>query len=108
MSIRQTYALDTETVSSIKELAKIWSVSQAEALRRAVRHTRETSMADSKQVSYLPGEATPVESWSRADALRYLSTHSLIDATQLEYWQKDLRDERVAWDKSIDKKWGTH
>lgn len=108
MSIRQTYALDAETVSSIKELARIWSVSQAEALRRAVRHTRETSMVDSKQASYLPGEATPVESWSRADALRYLDTHSLVDGAQLERWQKDLRDERAAWDKSTGKKWGAH
>jgi len=37
MSIRSTYALDTETAGLIRQLAASWGVSQAEVIRRSVR-----------------------------------------------------------------------
>ncbi|MGH8540364.1 MAG: hypothetical protein ACRETW_07665 [Stenotrophobium sp.] len=37
MSVRSTYALDTETAQSVKRLARTWGVSQAEVIRRSVR-----------------------------------------------------------------------
>src|SRR5699024_2382324 len=36
MSIRSTYALDENTSRNIKQLAKLWHVSQAEVIRRSV------------------------------------------------------------------------
>ena len=35
--IRSTYALDAETVERLERLARQWSVSKSEALRRAIR-----------------------------------------------------------------------
>lgn len=37
MTVRATYALDTETDHRIRRLAKQWDVSQAEVIRRSVR-----------------------------------------------------------------------
>ncbi|MBN8736154.1 MAG: ribbon-helix-helix protein, CopG family [Xanthomonadales bacterium] len=37
MTIRATYALDSETDHRIRSLAKQWDVSQAEVIRRSVR-----------------------------------------------------------------------
>jgi hypothetical protein len=37
MSIRSTYALDEQSVRNIKRLSRVWGVSQAEVVRRAVR-----------------------------------------------------------------------
>ncbi len=41
MSIRATYALDSETAQHIKRLASTWDVSQAEVIRRSVRLAAE-------------------------------------------------------------------
>jgi len=37
MSVRSTYALDTETAGMIRQLAASWGVSQAEVICRSVR-----------------------------------------------------------------------
>ena len=37
MTVRATYALDSETDHRIRRLAKQWDVSQAEVIRRSVR-----------------------------------------------------------------------
>lgn len=37
ISIKATYALDVETVDTLERMARRWSVSKSEALRRAVR-----------------------------------------------------------------------
>lgn len=37
MSVRSTYAIDTETAYLIRQLAANWGVSQAEVIRRSVR-----------------------------------------------------------------------
>ena len=37
VTIRSTYALDAETVERLERLARQWSVSKSEALRRAIR-----------------------------------------------------------------------
>lgn len=41
MTVRATYALDSETDHRIKRLAKQWDVSQAEVIRRSVRAAAE-------------------------------------------------------------------
>lgn len=41
MSIRATYALDEQTDQRIRRLARIWGVSQAEVIRRAVQTSAE-------------------------------------------------------------------
>lgn len=41
MTVRATYALDSETDQRIKRLAKQWDVSQAEVIRRSVRAAAE-------------------------------------------------------------------
>lgn len=43
MSIRSTYALDVQTSNSIKRLASIWGVSQAEVIRRSVQRAADES-----------------------------------------------------------------
>lgn len=37
MTVRATYALDPETVRTLERLARQWSVSKSEALRRAIQ-----------------------------------------------------------------------
>ena len=37
MTVRATYALDPETVGTLERLARQWSVSKSEALRRAIQ-----------------------------------------------------------------------
>lgn len=41
MTVRATYALDSETDDRIRRLAKRWDVSQAEVIRRSVRAAAE-------------------------------------------------------------------
>jgi hypothetical protein len=43
MTVRATYALDSETDHRIKRLAKQWDVSQAEVIRRSVRAAADSS-----------------------------------------------------------------
>jgi hypothetical protein len=43
MTVRATYALDSETDHRIKRLAKQWDVSQAEVIRRSVRAAAESN-----------------------------------------------------------------
>lgn len=38
MTIRATYALDKQTDDAIRRLASQWQVSQAEVIRRSIRH----------------------------------------------------------------------
>jgi negative regulator of replication initiation len=47
MSIRSTYALDSQTSRNIKALARSWGVSQAEVIRRSVRLAAERQAAQS-------------------------------------------------------------
>ena len=35
--VKSTYALDTETLAALEQVAKRWGVTKAEALRRAIR-----------------------------------------------------------------------
>ncbi len=52
MSIRSTYALDVQTSNSIKRLASIWGVSQAEVIRRSVQR----AAAESAPTALTPAE----------------------------------------------------
>lgn len=45
MNKRTTFALDEETIQRLKKLAALWQVSQAEAVRRALKQAEEASSA---------------------------------------------------------------
>lgn len=45
MSVRATYAIDPFTAAQIKRLAAAWGVSQAEVIRRSIRHSAEQAEA---------------------------------------------------------------
>ncbi|MDT0496881.1 hypothetical protein RM530_05820 [Algiphilus sp. W345] len=74
MTIRSTYALDAETSSAIRSLASRWRTSQAEVIRRAVRHMAEQSAAEPEPLSPLAvihhyRQAPPVRSASETRRL---------------------------------------
>jgi hypothetical protein len=46
MNVRATYALDQETALRIKQLARLWGVSQAEVIRRSVEQAAASAQAD--------------------------------------------------------------
>jgi predicted transcriptional regulator len=47
-TIRSTYALDAETVERLERLARQWSVSKSEALRRAIRSADRQPTTEAK------------------------------------------------------------
>jgi hypothetical protein len=78
-TVKTTYALDVETVRALEDLARRWSVSKSEALRRAIR-------ASSVQA---PTEAlTPVQALDRIQRSLGLS------AGEAARWAAAARAER--------------
>ncbi|MBC7944183.1 MAG: ribbon-helix-helix protein, CopG family [Burkholderiales bacterium] len=72
MNVRTTFALDEETSRTIKELAVAWGVSQAEAVRRAVRlvKEREQTLAPKTPLAVLKElRAQPIRSRTETIAL---------------------------------------
>jgi predicted transcriptional regulator len=45
MTHRTTFTLDEKTAQRLKRLAKLWSVSQAEVVRRSVENSEQTAQA---------------------------------------------------------------
>jgi hypothetical protein len=82
MKYRTTYALDELTVTSIKRLATLWSVSQAEVVRRAV------AMADEK---------SNAESDRSAGLLALRESGELLVREQAEEYLVQVRDQRQQW-----------
>lgn len=80
MTIRSTYALDPETVHTLERLAKQWSVSKSEALRRAIH------AAGGRQ----QGTARALR------ALNMLQQSVNLSASQARQWVSETRTARRA------------
>lgn len=86
MNVRTTFALDEETSRGIKDLAAAWGVSQAEAVRRAVRLVRENDHAAMPK--------TPLA------VLKELRAHPIRSQTETMALVRQLRKERRAEDEA--------
>ncbi len=86
MNVRTTFALDEETSRGIKELAAGWGVSQAEAVRRAVRLVKERDLAAMPK--------TPLA------VLKELRARPIRSATETMHLVRQLRKERRAEDEA--------
>ena len=80
-SIKSTYSLDVESVRTLETLAKRWSVSKSEVLRRAIR------IAASEDV---PTQNAALDA---LDRLQSSLRERKVDTAQ---WARDLKAERRA------------
>ncbi len=86
MNVRTTFALDEETSRGIKELAAAWGVSQAEAVRRAIRLVKERDQAGMPK--------TPLA------VLKELRAHPIRSETETMALVRQLRKARHAEDEA--------
>lgn len=80
-SIKSTYSLDVESMRTLEALAKRWSVSKSEVLRRAIR------IAATEDV---PAQNVALDA---LDRLQSALRERKVDTTQ---WARDLKAERRA------------
>lgn len=78
LTIRSTYALDAETVERLDRLARQWSVSKSEALRRAIRGADRQPATE-----------------ARLAALDALQTSMGMTDRSAEGWIRRVRQERT-------------
>ena len=76
-------SLDTGTLTNLDELAKRWSVSKAEVMRRAVRHLKEESDREEQRPRPL-------------HALKWLQEGGGLSVAESESFKKDVQAERNA------------
>jgi len=77
ISVKATYLLDAETVRLLERTARRWSVSKAEALRRAIR---------AAAIGEVPDEGESV--------LNRLQEAAGLDSAGAKAWTRRVRDER--------------
>lgn len=83
MTHRTSFALDKATAKRLKRLAALWSVSQAEVVRRAVEQAEAAVLA-----------AKP----DRVAMLRDLhASHQGLDASSAAAYLQEARDARRRW-----------
>ncbi|WP_419950470.1 ribbon-helix-helix protein, CopG family [Candidatus Palauibacter sp.] len=80
-TIKSTYSLDVESVRVLETLARRWSVSKSEVLRRAIKLAAE----DDASRAHGPLAAL--------DQLQTLVRERSVDLTE---WERDVRAERLA------------
>ena len=80
MTIRNTYALDVETVQTLERLASRWKVSKSEALRRAIKAAAQEHSRPAVALR----------------ALNMLQQSLKISAPQAHRWVAGIRAERSA------------
>ncbi len=80
-SIKSTYSLDVESVRALEALAKRWSVSKSEVLRRAIR--------------IAANEDVPTRN-AALDTLDRLQTSLRERKVDTAQWARDLKAERCA------------
>lgn len=80
-SIKSTYSLDVESVRTLETLAKRWSVSKSEVLRRAIR--------------IAANEDVPTQN-AALDALDRLQSSLRERKVDTAQWAKDVKAERRA------------
>lgn len=91
MSIRSTYALDEQTARSIRRLALIWGVSQAEVIRRSVQQ------ASDQQAAFVPTPAEVVARYAQGPLPRSKTqTHRLMMAARALRREDDKRRGHIA------------
>ncbi|MXW70228.1 MAG: ribbon-helix-helix protein, CopG family [Acidobacteria bacterium] len=81
MTIKTTYSLDLGTVRALEDLARRWSVSKSEALRRAIRSELERQ---------------PSRRDTRMRALRELQASVARRGVDLAAWEREAREMRRA------------
>jgi hypothetical protein len=81
-TIKTTYALDVETVRTLENLARRWSVSKSEALRRAIRASGSS-----------PPPARELEPLEALDRLQQALQLQENDASR---WERAVQTERKA------------
>ena len=80
---RTSMALDLSTLKTLADLAKRWSVSKAEVMRRAVRQAKE----EAERESALPKPLS---------ALNWLQDGGGLSVKEAEAFRKEVRAERQA------------
>ena len=78
MTVRATYALDPHTVSTLERLAKRWSVSKSEAIRRAIRDAAGRHGGGNDRLA----------------ALKRLQTSMSLTAGAARRWERQVKTER--------------
>ena len=78
-TVKSTYSLDLESVRTLEELARRWTVSKSEVLRRALRIAATTTES---------GEN------ARLEALNHLQAAVRERGVDLAQWQRDVAAER--------------
>ena len=81
--IRTSMALDRGTLLALKELAKLWQVSQAEVMRRAVRRAKEDADREASQPKPL-------------EALEWLQGGGGLTVPEAESFREQVKAEHLA------------
>ncbi len=81
--VRTSVSLDTGTLSVLDELAKRWSVSKAEVMRRAIRKIKETADEEDQRPSPL-------------QALEWLQNGAGLSVAEAEEFKANVEAERQA------------
>ncbi|MCX6971311.1 MAG: hypothetical protein NTV93_14325 [Verrucomicrobia bacterium] len=84
MTYRTTFALDGTTASHLKRLAKLWRVSKAEVVRRAVAQAESSAVPDKPDPLVL---------------LRAYHAKGGLDPARAEQWLKGIEEDRKHWRK---------
>ena len=86
MTVRATYALDPHTVSTLERLARRWSVSKSEAIRRAIRDAAGREGGGNE----------------RLEALKRLQASVGLSASAARRWESRVKAERrSAGDRAV-------
>ena len=80
-SVKATYSLDVETVKALQRMARRWSVSKSEALRRAIRAAAAGAAPDSRL---------------HLKRLDELQRKLALDPAKATRWVRDVKAERAA------------
>jgi predicted transcriptional regulator len=81
--VRTSVSLDTDTLAHLDSLAKRWSVSKAEVMRRAIRKMKEEADAEDKRPSPL-------------QALEWLQNGAGLSVAEGADFKADIQVEREA------------
>ena len=79
--VRTSVSLDTGTLSVLDELAKRWSISKAEVMRRSIRKLKEEADAEDKRPSPL-------------QALEWLQNGAGLNVAEGGKFKEDIEAER--------------
>ncbi len=88
--VRTSMSLDRSTLATLDDLAKRWSVSKAEVMRRSIRKAKEDADLESRRPSPL-------------EALRWLQEGGGLSVAESAEFKREIQAEREAkrlwWEK---------